>query len=289
MTISVPKPCSENWAQMRPEEKGRFCSRCAHSVRDFSGWKKEEALSEVEVALASGQRICGRFPTSWLEPLPMTTPSLNQKSMLAWKWLGVGLIWFQLESNAQLKTPVSKKPFYAYVIPTVTKANSEKDTVRQQEGFWVFGVVRDDETCEPVPFANIRVDQTQGTIADINGSYRVFIPVAMQKYGPKILIKATSAGYLTNRSTLWISELGTSSEMEFNPILKQSVVAMQSVTVGMLISSDVQIENRGPATRGLFHITKIVKPKVKKVKCVPDSQSRKPNIFSRFFRFLSGR
>jgi hypothetical protein len=288
MTISIPQPCSENWAQMRPDEKGRFCSRCAHSVRDFSGLKKEEALSEVEVALASGQRICGRFPNTWLEPLPSVTISSKRKSMLAWNWMGLGLIWFQLESQAQPKAPVALKPRYAFVIPSVTKADLEKDTVRKQEGFWIYGVVRDDETCEPVPFANIRVDQIQGAIADINGFYRVFIPVAMQKYGPKILIKATSAGYFTNQSTLWISELGTSSEMEFNPIMKQSL-AMQSVTVGMLISSDVLFEDRRPASRGLFHITKIVKPKVKKVKCVPDSQSRKTNIFSQFFRFLSGR
>ena len=288
MTVSIPKPCSENWAQMRPDEKGRFCSRCAHSVRDFSGMKKEEALSEVEVALASGQRICGRFPTSWLEPRPMTTPSMNQKSMLAWKWLGVGLIWFQLESNAQLKTPVSKKPFYAFVIPSVTKANMEKDTVLNEEGFWIYGVVRDDETCEPVPFAIIQVDATTKAVADINGMYRLFIPVAMQKYGPKILIKASSIWYFVNQSTLWISDLGTSSEIEFNPVMKPKQ-EMQLLTVGMLVSSDVQFENRGPATRGLFHITKIVKPKVKKVKCVPDSQSQKPNIFSRFFRFLSGR
>jgi len=250
--------------------------------------KKEEALLEVEVGLENGQRICGRFPTSWLEPLPTTTPSLKRKSMLAWKWLGVGIIWFQLESIAQLKTPVPKKPIYAYEFPSFTKANSEKDTVLKEEGFWIHGVVRDDETCEPVPFATIRVDQIQGAIADTHGFYRVFIPVAIQKYGPKIIIKATSAGYFTNQSTLWISELRASSLIEFNPIMKLRE-AMQSFTVGMLISSDVLFEDRRPASRGLFHITKIVKPKVNTVRFVPDSGRRRPTIFSRFFRFLSGR
>jgi hypothetical protein len=207
--------------------------------------------------------------------------------MLAWKWLGVGLIWFQLESNAQLKTPVSKKPFYAFVIPSVAKANPEKDTVLKEEGFWIYGVVKDEETREPVPFAIIQVDATCKTVSDIDGKYRIFIPVAMKKYGPKILIKASSIWYFANQSTLWISELGTSSEMEFNPFVKPKQET-QLLTVGMLVSSDFSFEDRRPASRGLFHITKIVKPKVKKVKSSQVSQSRKSNVFSRFFRFLLG-
>lgn len=288
MTISIPQPCTENWAQMRPDEKGRYCSRCAHSVRDYTGMKKEEALSEVEAALASGQRICGRFPTYWLQNQPSAISSRNRKSIFAWKWLGIGLIWFQLESKAQLNAPVSKKPFYVFVIPSVTKTNPEKDTFRKEEGFWVYGVIRDDETCEPVPFASIRVDQTFRAVADVNGFYRIFIPVAIQKYGPKIIVQATSTGYFANPSTLWISELGTTIEIEFNPLLKQ-IEEIHFFTVGMMVSRDDEIENRRPASRGLFHITKVLKPKANIVRFVPDSQSRKPTIFSRFFRFLLGR
>jgi hypothetical protein len=124
-------------------------------------------------------------------------------------------------------------------------------------------------------------------VSDIDGKYRLFIPVAMQKYGPKILIKASSIWYFANQSTLWISELGTSSEMEFNPFVKPKQET-QLLTVGMLVSSDFSFEDRRPASRGLFHITKIVKPKVKKVKSSQVSQSRKSNVFSRFFRFLLG-
>ncbi|HOY95307.1 MAG TPA: hypothetical protein PK509_06205 [Catalimonadaceae bacterium] len=286
MTISIPQPCTENWAQMMPVEKGRFCSRCAHSVRDFSGMKKEEALSEVEAALANGQRICGRFPTSWLQPQASVTPSLKRKSMYAWKWFGIILMWFQLESKAQLKAPVSKKPFYAFVIPSVTKANPEKDTVRKEEGFWVYGVVRNDETCEPVPFASIRVDQTLRAVADVNGFYRLFIPVALQKYGPKIIVQAASVGYSVNLSTLWISELGTSSEVEFNPFLKQREEHYFTLGAAVCILTSDQLS---PPSRGLFHITKIVKPKEGTPRFERDSKNRNKNIFSRFFRFLLSR
>ncbi|NVO84912.1 hypothetical protein [Hymenobacter terrestris] len=36
LTISVPQPCSENWAAMTPAAQGRHCAACAKTVVDFS-------------------------------------------------------------------------------------------------------------------------------------------------------------------------------------------------------------------------------------------------------------
>lgn len=56
--ISIPKPCSENWDSMSPNEKGRFCAVCSKTVVDFT----EKTPAEI-VAILQNQyaKMCGRF------------------------------------------------------------------------------------------------------------------------------------------------------------------------------------------------------------------------------------
>ncbi|NML71273.1 TonB-dependent receptor plug domain-containing protein [Chryseobacterium sp. RP-3-3] len=63
MKITIPKPCHENWEMMTPEEKGRFCSVCSKTVRDFAGASDQEI---IEVFSHSSEDICGNFNASQL-------------------------------------------------------------------------------------------------------------------------------------------------------------------------------------------------------------------------------
>lgn len=42
----VPKPCQENWLEMNPEEKSRFCTLCQKNVFDYDN-DKVTNISEV--------------------------------------------------------------------------------------------------------------------------------------------------------------------------------------------------------------------------------------------------
>ncbi|MDR3025973.1 hypothetical protein [Chryseobacterium sp.] len=57
--VYIPKPCSENWELMSPQEKGRFCDLCNKCVVDFT----EKNPQEVEQILEENKdtQICGRF------------------------------------------------------------------------------------------------------------------------------------------------------------------------------------------------------------------------------------
>ncbi|SMO62230.1 hypothetical protein SAMN06265171_103359 [Chryseobacterium rhizoplanae] len=57
--VYIPKPCSENWELMSPQDKGRFCDLCNKCVVDFT----EKNPQEVEQILEENKdtRICGRF------------------------------------------------------------------------------------------------------------------------------------------------------------------------------------------------------------------------------------
>ncbi|SFN01736.1 TonB-dependent outer membrane receptor, SusC/RagA subfamily, signature region [Chryseobacterium oleae] len=63
MKITIPKPCHENWEAMTPEEKGRFCSVCSKTVRDFTISSDQEI---IEVFSHSSENICGNFNASQL-------------------------------------------------------------------------------------------------------------------------------------------------------------------------------------------------------------------------------
>lgn len=57
MKLTIPEPCHENWDAMSIDEKGRFCSVCSKTVRDFTDSPDEEIMDQVK----SDPGICGKF------------------------------------------------------------------------------------------------------------------------------------------------------------------------------------------------------------------------------------
>ncbi len=64
MKIIIPAPCHENWDSMTPDEKGRFCSVCSKTVRDFRNAPDEEIIDAFS---GSSENICGNFNETQLE------------------------------------------------------------------------------------------------------------------------------------------------------------------------------------------------------------------------------
>lgn len=57
--IGINDPCSENWNEMNPTQKGAFCQKCATEVHDFTN----KSNYEIKLTLKSliGQPVCGRI------------------------------------------------------------------------------------------------------------------------------------------------------------------------------------------------------------------------------------
>ncbi|WP_299098537.1 energy transducer TonB [uncultured Winogradskyella sp.] len=71
-SISIPKPCHEDWAKMTSNEKGRFCQSCSKTVIDFTTMPEEHVKKYL--ALNSKKNICGRFKISQLEEIRIKIP-----------------------------------------------------------------------------------------------------------------------------------------------------------------------------------------------------------------------
>ncbi len=59
ISLSIPKPCHENWDAMTPVEKGRFCGSCEKQVIDFSKMTDRQ-VAEFFKKPSTGS-VCGRF------------------------------------------------------------------------------------------------------------------------------------------------------------------------------------------------------------------------------------
>ena len=61
--ISIPKPCFENWNEMTPTLRGKFCSSCQKEVIDFT----EKSDLEISNLISRNKNSCGRFIKSQLQ------------------------------------------------------------------------------------------------------------------------------------------------------------------------------------------------------------------------------
>ncbi|PIE86754.1 MAG: hypothetical protein CSA03_03705 [Bacteroidetes bacterium] len=65
--ISIPEPCSENWNEMTPTEKGAFCQKCALEVIDFTNKSADEIRSILVQNI--GNHACMRIKNTQIEEL----------------------------------------------------------------------------------------------------------------------------------------------------------------------------------------------------------------------------
>ena len=75
ISISIPKPCHEDWNKMAPNEQGSFCMKCAKTVVDFTKKTTEEIKDFLTEQ--SGKKICGRFMNEQLDSEPKKIIDLN--------------------------------------------------------------------------------------------------------------------------------------------------------------------------------------------------------------------
>ncbi len=57
--VEIKKPCYENWDNMNPREKGRFCMSCTKVVTDFTNNTPEEIFTILKQN--NNEHNCGHF------------------------------------------------------------------------------------------------------------------------------------------------------------------------------------------------------------------------------------
>ncbi|MDG1333525.1 MAG: T9SS type A sorting domain-containing protein [Crocinitomicaceae bacterium] len=109
--IDIPEPCSENWNEMSPTEKGAFCQKCAIDVYDFTN-KSGDEIRDI-LTLNIGGRVCGRIEPKQLEELndDFHAWKMNNKQSFNRAWVFTLLVVFgmTLFSCEEDEVPVVQK------------------------------------------------------------------------------------------------------------------------------------------------------------------------------------
>ncbi len=149
ISLSIPTPCHENWNNMQPTEKGRFCNACAKQVVDFSAMSDREVLNYLNNL--KGQQICGRATPGQLSRV-MEQLGPAKKMHWFWQYAALFLLFFSgsREANAQKK-----------VVSVTVQPPSDKDRIVgeiaiQRPKRAISGRVTD-ESGNPVPFVSVTV------------------------------------------------------------------------------------------------------------------------------------
>ena len=70
--IKLPEPCHEDWDEMTPVERGRFCTHCQKTVIDFTKWTDTDLFNFF---IKDKGKTCGRFTNLQLDRnLTVPTP-----------------------------------------------------------------------------------------------------------------------------------------------------------------------------------------------------------------------
>lgn len=102
---TIEEPCHEDWNQMKPEAKGRFCEACSKTVVDFSSMSDFSIVSYLEGK--KHESVCGRFRPDQMEKsyslsIPHRSFSFDLKAVA----LGLALTTFSaIHVDAQV-TPI---------------------------------------------------------------------------------------------------------------------------------------------------------------------------------------
>ncbi len=270
--VHIPKPCHEDWQQMTPVDKGRFCQSCAKQVVDFSMMSGQQVLQHI--AKAAGG-MCGRFANDQLQrPL---LPAKQEKKKIWWLAAAVPLMMVfekvraQKKQTAQSTTAAILKESDNIIMGKVRMP--EKNTVQILVKQTIKGKVID-ENGKMLPFAEIKIEgEYTGVQADSIGSFSINI----QQTKSGVFVETSLIGYETKKQFVPNSRVDCeitlkSLENILEPVIIPSFYAPPKCTVTMGATYLVKSTDfTKPDSTNLIHVTffKII-----------DSIKKTANIFS---------
>ena len=154
--ISIPQPCTRNWAAMSPTTAGRHCAACATEVVDFTRLSEAEILAFL--ARQGGRPVCATAYATQLAPVPMGR-------WRQWLLAGLAVLGWQPLASCAAKPPQ---------LPPTMPIAAVTDPVAAHKPITIRGQVLDGEKGPAVPGAFVFINKTQyGATTDENGRFEL--------------------------------------------------------------------------------------------------------------------
>ncbi|OAB78556.1 carboxypeptidase-like regulatory domain-containing protein [Cochleicola gelatinilyticus] len=163
ITISIQEPCHEDWQEMTPTQKGKFCDSCAKEVFDFTDKSDEQIVAFV----AKNSNVCGRFKKNQTErELKMERKSGFHLAPYAASLL-LPITLLGNSNSTPTSSNSSKSKFVSLGIGRYSDAGLEQKKIQYS------GVVRD-ENGHGVSNVKISVKETGASVVSgLRGHYKI--------------------------------------------------------------------------------------------------------------------
>ncbi|PIF33932.1 carboxypeptidase-like protein [Flavobacterium sp. 9] len=202
--ISIPEPCHENWHEMSPTEKGKFCSSCQKNVIDFT----KSSDREIILAYKKEEKLCGRFRISQLDRemiIPKEKKSIwmiAAASIIAFLGLGNQI------ANAQGKVKIEQ---------TDRKQLTDSIKVKSKKELITYTGTLYDSQNNPLPEAKVKVKRSKTeTKTNFDGEFTI-----KAKKGAILIFQYE--GFLT-------TEFKLGNDLKIKPIMKDYYFIGEVVT-----------------------------------------------------------
>jgi hypothetical protein len=201
-TLQIADPCHENWSNMSPTDKGRFCKSCAKQVVDFSLLSDKQIL---EYFSNHKENTCGRFRDDQLNRTLDNHPAKSKAPL--WKWfvtLWFG-IWFSNKAVSQtgkVQTKGDSKTQQADMLQEVVYLGGvsidEEDYVyhKNYNKVHIRGTVVNNAN-EPMAGASISLNGKAYKVSASDGSFSINAKIPINK--DSVELSFSSIGYETKK------------------------------------------------------------------------------------------
>lgn len=157
--LQINTPCSENFDQFKPTQKGGFCDSCQKEVIDFTHMSADQIVMYFQNN--STQKTCGRFKSEQLKTYD--SPAIKRSKLSFFGGFGLAII-------ALFSIGKSQAQDIDNTTNILTDTPSKIQDITQEKQFVVTGTVNDNGV--PLPGANVVLEGTTiGTTTDFDGNF----------------------------------------------------------------------------------------------------------------------
>jgi hypothetical protein len=180
-SITIPKPCDQQWEQMTTADNGRHCAHCCKTVVDFADMTDAQLISY----LISHNNVCGRLSEPQLNRVNLQLNGQDAKPKTGWKkWVMTtallgSTVFYKVHGQAAPSTPKFEQSLSQSYPASFTKGKvgAVKESKREIKGRIV------DEACMPLHGATVRVVGTNIVLpTDTNGRFKFHAPIAAKQF-----------------------------------------------------------------------------------------------------------
>ncbi|WP_025743344.1 hypothetical protein [Aquimarina pacifica] len=179
--LKIEKSCKENWANMKPNERGRFCKLCSKSVFDFTQNNQLQISKEIK----NNGNLCARLTSEQLK-IPLVELKNYNDYKLPYTNVAAGLmIATTLSCNQNL--PVTNSQVQTEFVQTTNKnlksekhlTNTKSNTIKPKNSIKFSGIVTSEngDLIENAKITFATVNKLLSTYSSLSGTFSIDLPI----------------------------------------------------------------------------------------------------------------